>query len=490
MPTSLISEPGVSLRARFYLIFALAVATGIVAVVYWLRVDLLPRYMEAQEDILADTAHVLATQVAATALVRRDGAPVPSEALLADSFGPMHARPVQAQISSLFKTEVGLRIYVTDREGIVVFDSENDRDTGADYSKWRDVNRALEDEYGARTTQGDFLYPEGSSMYVAVPIYHGGDVVGTLGVGKSTRNAERFIVAAAERLVLTAAGVLLVALLLGAVLHRWLSRPLERLHDYAVKLRRGRRETAPLLGNDEVGRIGTAMTELRDALDGKQYVEQYVQSLAHELKSPTAAIAGAAELLDETMPVADRERFVTNIRRESERVNDIVRRVLELASLEAQKNLHENEPLAIGALVDDCVAACAEQAVAHGVRIEQGDVEAVTAHGDRFLLQRALSNLLANAIDFSPQGGAVRIDACRQANQLCITVRDQGLGIPDYARERVFERFYSLPRRDGRKSTGLGLAFVAEIMALHGGSVCLDSTDTGGTAATICLPLS
>lgn len=477
-----------SLRARFFLIFALAVTAGIVAVAVWLRADMLPRYMEAQEDTIADTAHVLATQVAANALVRHGGEIVASPALLADTFAPMHTRSVRARISSLLKTDIGLRIYVTDRRGVVIYDSEGGRDVGADYSRWRDVYHALRDEYGARTTKGDFLYPEGHSMYVSVPIYHGDRIVGALGVGKSTRNAERFIVAAVERLALISAGVLLTALLLGAMLHRWLSRPLERLHAYAVALRSGRREATPRLGNDDVGRIGDAMTELRDALDGKQYVEQYVQSLAHELKSPTAAIAGAAELLDEHMPASDRARFVHNIRRESQRVNDIVRRVLELASLEAQQGLKTIEAVSVSAVIEAAIAEQSVQAEARQVRVLVENDASLTVRGDSFLLHRALSNLLANAIDFSPEGAAVTVAARQQGQRVYITIRDHGPGIPGYARDRIFERFYSLPRTDGRKSTGLGLAFVAEIMALHGGSVVLDG-DAQGTTATVELPV-
>lgn len=477
-----------SLRTRTYLLFALAVTAGICAVVYWLRADMLPRYMEAQEDILADTAHVLATQIAATALVRREGDVTPSAALLADSLAPMHDRALQARISSLLKTDIGLRVYVTDRRGIVVFDSDNGRDYGEDYSEWRDVHRALQDEYGARTTQGDSLYPEGSAIYVAAPVYHQGAVVGAVGVGKSTRNAERFIVSAVERLVLTAAAVLVVALLLGAVLYHWLSQPLERLHSYAVALRSGRRQPPPKLGKDEVGRIGTAMTELRDALDGKQYIEQYVQSLAHELKSPTAAITGAAELLDADMPPADRERFIANIHSEAGRLEAIVRRVLELATLENQRGLQQSTPIALDALIADCIEAERPRAEARGVTLQRAGTESLIVEGDRFLLQQALSNLLANAVDFSPEGSAVTVSAQAEAGAVVVTVRDEGPGIPEYARERVFERFYSLPRADGRKSTGLGLAFVAEIADLHGGGVVLENLAEGGARAALRLP--
>ena len=111
-------------------------------------------------------------------------------------------------------------------------------------------------------------------------------------------------------------------------------------------------------------------------------------------------------------------------------------------------------------------------------------------HGDPFLLRQLLGNLLDNAIDFSPPGGTVELRAARVGGQLRIDVADRGPGVPTYALERAFERFYSLPRPDGgTRSSGLGLNFVAEIAKLHGGSVTLDNRDGGGALATVLLPL-
>jgi two-component system sensor histidine kinase CreC len=111
--------------------------------------------------------------------------------------------------------------------------------------------------------------------------------------------------------------------------------------------------------------------------------------------------------------------------------------------------------------------------------------------GDPFLLRQLLGNLLDNAIDFSPPGGAVELRIGRAGDQLRIEVMDRGPGLPDFALERAFERFYSLPRPgDGARSSGLGLNFVAEIAKLHGGSVALGNREGGGAVATVSLPLA
>ena len=101
------------------------------------------------------------------------------------------------------------------------------------------------------------------------------------------------------------------------------------------------------------------------------------------------------------------------------------------------------------------------------------------------LLAQALGNLLDNAIDFTPQGGEIALAAEKRNEEVQLSVIDNGCGIPDYALERIFERFYSLPREDGHKSSGLGLAFVREVARLHHGDINLHNRPEGGVVATL-----
>jgi two-component system, OmpR family, sensor histidine kinase CreC len=106
--------------------------------------------------------------------------------------------------------------------------------------------------------------------------------------------------------------------------------------------------------------------------------------------------------------------------------------------------------------------------------------------GDPFILKSAVTNLMENAIDFAPLGTLVEIVVWRDKNQVAIDVCDHGPGIPEYARERIFERFYSLRHHQaGRKGTGLGLPLVKEAAELHGGSIELLPRDGGGTIARL-----
>jgi two-component system sensor histidine kinase CreC len=229
---------------------------------------------------------------------------------------------------------------------------------------------------------------------------------------------------------------------------------------------------------------------MRDALEGKKYVENYVQTLTHEIKSPVAAIRGAAELLQEDMPAAQRDRFMHNILTETIRIQEIVDRLLLLSAVEAMKSLDERKPVDLAEVLRNAIASVEPQAVGKKIRVEARlDDEGCVVEGDRFLLEKSLLNLLQNAVEFSPPGRKVAVALVVNAGWAEIIVEDEGPGIPVYAMEKVFDRFYSLPRPDsGRKSSGLGLSIVREIARLHGGDAKLVNRDGGGARASLTLP--
>jgi two-component system sensor histidine kinase CreC len=193
------------------------------------------------------------------------------------------------------------------------------------------------------------------------------------------------------------------------------------------------------------------------------------------------------------MPAADRERFVANIERETRRIEELVDRLSELAALESRRRLLNTEPVALRPLLEELVASALARGAARsiGVTLElrEHGWGAPWVDGDAFLLRRALRNLLDNALDFSPEGGTVSV-ACESASRTIeLRIVDRGPGIPDYADEKVFEKFFSLARpHTQKKSTGLGLAFVREIAELHHGRVTLVNGRDGGAVATFALP--
>lgn len=441
-----------------------------------------PGVRQAMEDTLVDTANVLA-ELAADDLVAGRIA----DGRFAQRVRALRERDIGAEIWGFRKREAAYRIYVTDADGIVVFDSE-DRDVGRDYSRWNDVYLTLRGQYGARSTRDDPDDDGSSVMHVAAPVMDGARIAGVLTVAKPNRTIAPFI--ARSEATVTRWGLVLMgaALLIGLLAAWWLSRQLGGLRRYAEAVTAGERARLPASAG-EFAILGRALETMRDRLEGRQYVERYVHGLTHELKSPLAAVRGAAELLEGPLPEAERARFAASVREQSERMAQMIDKLLALVAVEHRRAVERPEPVDLAALLDGAWAQVETRALRKRLRLQCDAGEGGRVSGDPFLLRQLVVNLLDNAVDFAPSGSAIEVSLHRMDGSVRIDVADRGPGVPDYARERVFERFYSLPRPDGgSRSSGIGLAFVAEVAQLHGGSARLDGREGGGTVASVILP--
>ena len=478
-------------RNRVFAAILLAYAIGVGWLMWRLLADIDPRYRESAEESLVETAHLMAAQIEQRWVERGVtlAEPVIDIAVLEPLFRDLYARELDADIFGFKKTRIELRMTVVDASGRVLFDSLG-RAAGADHSQWRDVKRALEGRYGARTTPDVDTDARTAVMYVAAPLKRDGAVVGAVSVGKPAESFGQFVEAARRKTIVIGVTSVLAVTLLVAILSVWLVRPFGFIADYVRYARSQRSFSLPRLGRRALGTVGAAFDEMRDALAGRSYVADYVQTLTHELKSPLSAIRGAAELLHEReMPAADRERFVANIERETARIQELVDRMMELAALESRRVLERTEPVALRSLLEERVSSANAAGAPRGITVALDAPQDATVDGDALLLQRALGNLLDNALDFSPPGGRIEISLALRARAAEIAVRDHGPGIPDYADDKVFERFYSLARPGTqRKSTGLGLPFVREIASLHHGRVSLRNAEGGGALAVLSLP--
>ena len=452
-----------------------------------------PGVRQAMEDTLADTANVLA-ELATDDLL----AGSIDDGRFARRIRALERRDIDADIWGFEKRRVSYRVTVTDNKGIVVFDSAG-RDLGRDNSRWNDVHRTLRGEYGARSTREDPADENSSVMYVAAPIYASGHergrdaqgrIAGVLTVSKPNRTIAPFIERSQDIILRWGFVLLGTALLVGLLAAWWLSRQLGGLRRYADAVTAGERATLPASAG-EFADLGRALETMRERLEGRQYVERYVHALTHELKGPLAAIRGSAELLEGPLPEADRRRFAEAVGTQTQRMSEMVDKLLALAAVEHRRRIEAPEPVDLAALVEEAIADAAAHAHAAGVTL-RADLRAApsTVQGDAFLLRQMLGNLLDNAIDFSVGGGEVVVAVTVEDTRLRIDVADRGAGIPDYALERVFERFYSLPRPASHaRSSGLGLAFVREVAQLHGGDAHLRNRDGGGAVATVRLSL-
>ncbi|HLA30615.1 MAG TPA: two-component system sensor histidine kinase CreC [Pseudomonas sp.] len=462
------------LGIRIFLVYFLFVGLAGWFVLSTVMDEVRPGVRQSTEETLVDTANLLAEilqgEVKAGSL---------QQSRLPELLKAYGQRKPRAQIWGLEKTQVNHRIYVTDARGMVLLDSSGAA-VGQDYSRWNDVLLTLRGEYGARSTKEDPADPDSSVMYVAAPIMDGARIIGVVSVAKPNRSLQPYIERSEQRLAWLGGGLIVLGLLIGALLSWWLSAALRKLTRYAQAVSAGARAALPSLRGGELGQLAAAVERMRTELEGKAYVERYVHTLTHELKSPLAAIRGAAELLDGEMPTAQRQRFVANIEQESARLQQLIERLLHLAQVEQRQGLEEQVAVPLRALVEALLQAQMARIEAAGLRVENLITPELAVRGERFLLQQALANLLDNALDFTPPGGLLRFSAEVTGAQVELRLFNQAEAIPDYALARLCERFYSLPRPgSGRKSTGLGLNFVQEVAELHGGELNVGNAEGG-----------
>jgi two-component system sensor histidine kinase CreC len=468
---------------RIFLGFFLIVGLAAFFVMRVFVAEVKPGVRQAMEATLIDTANTLAVLAAPELASREIG-----HGRLAHAVAELKRRPIEADVSGVRKASFDYRIYVTDARGIVVYDSEG-KDVGADYSQWNDVYLTLRGEYGARSSPSGPDAGASSVMHVAAPVRYEGRIIGVLTVAKDNRHTEPFI-AASQRAILRQGWLLLgLSFLIGLVVTWRLARIVDRLHKYAAAVAAGERAVLPPLGGSELSELGRSLETMRAKLEGKQYVEQYVQTLAHEMKSPLAALRGAAEILEGDPPEAERKRFAGHVGAQSKRLAGMIDKMLALAAVEHRQVLEVREAVDLGAIVAEALEALHTRFDQRGVAwsLSLPENEAATVRGDPFLLGQAVANLLDNALEFSAAGGAVDVSV-ELGDMARVRVLDRGPGVPDFATERVFERFYSLPRPDGNRSSGLGLAFVHEVATLHGGRATLANRADGGAEASLELP--
>jgi len=444
-----------------------------------------PGIRQATEETLVDTAHVLAEMAALELSAGRIRQGAFSDALRAAT-----RRSPRADISGVHKETIDFRVYVTDAKGIVVYDSENAA-LGEDYSQWRDIARVLRGEYGARNTRDDPEDPNSSVMYVAAPVFWQGELIGALSLAKPMSSVAPYVDRAARRVKQSGLLLLAATAAIGLFFSGWLSWSINRLRAYARDVSAGRKAEPPTSGGRQFSELARALAEMRERLEGKQYVEKYVQNLAHEMKSPLTAVIGAAEILEGDPPAADRRRFADSIGEQARRLQAIIDRMLMLARVEQLQSPEAVAPVDLGQLLINAIDLRRQQLDARHLDCRLQAPPTLSTHGDAFLLQQAILNLLDNAIEFSPEGSHIDITLAASDGQATISIRDHGSGAPDYALEQIFDRFYSLPRpATGRKSTGLGLALVREVARLHGGDAGFANHPEGGGMASLTVPVN
>lgn len=245
--------------------------------------------------------------------------------------------------------------------------------------------------------------------------------------------------------------------------------------------------------NDDSGIIGWVIVsrDITREHEIDRMKSEFVSTVSHELRTPLSSILGFVEIMLQRKINPDKQtRYLNTIYKEARRLTNLINDFLDVQRMESGHQEYVKEDISLRTIVEDVIAA--HHSATHPIALECW-TERDTVCVDKAKMQQVVTNLLSNAIKYSPNGGTVTliIDACAERPQdVCLHVKDEGLGIPEDAIPHLFEKFYRVDNSDRRKigGTGLGLAICAEIMKAHNGLIYVSSTLGQGSTFTVCLP--
>ena len=383
---------------------------------------------------------------------------------------------------------LGTPLFVTDNEGRVERSSTDATITSLPFDRLGEA-----DSSGVRTGVGRAT--DGSSRLIIAAPY--GEVAGTWLVAvealSDVRAAQYGLLAvAAASLVLAA----LVSWFAGGVVARRLTAPLVRLRDAAESVTNGMwGAQVPEAGDDEVASLARSFNRMSSRVaDAYAAQKAFVGDVSHELRTPVTSIRGFSEaILDGTVSQPeDVKRSVGIIHDEALRMTEISETLLALAELDSGSVSMRREVIDLTGVVDALVGRHAAPAEKAGLVLSLDIPLVPRPIGDPERLLQAASQLVANAIRYTPAGGRVRVSARTIGDEWLLSVDDSGPGIPPEKREEIFDRFTRLEESRSKRAggTGLGLAICRHVVELMGGRVWVEDAYLGGARFVIALPCS
>jgi len=415
-----------------------------------------------------------------------------------------------------------LAIYITDKDGFLILDSRG-LSLGTDMKAHSEVDSALSGQRGisrisVESVRGPwkarginieyFIKPE--FLHVSSPIYDNRQEV----QGVLVLVAPMLDLMDKSRLYWFIFYIFLLALFFGALGSYRISRNIRRLEKYAREVFKDKDVSIPNV-NVQFNKLAVTIDEARSEVELKDDVEEYIETLAHELRTPITGIRLTAEnlltptgienyLLEEkdeekhkelTEETKVRKQWIKTILKENKKMDLLVKRLLDLSRIERREKLTNAETLKTLYIIKNVLKMPTHNRliVTKNITINLDNIEnKSTVFAEKILLEQALGNILKNALEFSPKAGTITIKSSESNTHVTIVVLDEGPGIPPHVSRKLFTRFFSVARPDsGSRGTGLGLRFVRKIMQLHGGEITLKNRLLQvGSEAKLRFPLS
>jgi len=416
-----------------------------------------------------------------------------------------------------------MAIYITDKDGFLILDSRG-LSLGTDMKTHSEVDSALLGYQGITRISNEpvvgpwkarginieyFFKPE--FLHVSSPIYDNRQEV----KGVLVLVAPMLDLMDKSRLYWFIFYIFLIALFFGALGSYRISRNIRRVEKYAREAFKDKNVSIPNV-NVQFNKLAVAIEEARSEVELKDDVEEYIDTLAHELRTPITGIRLTAENLLTPMGIENylqeekndkkrkaltkefkkRREFIRNILDSNKQMDSLVSRLLALSRIERRDKLTELEKLYLLPTIENVLKVYGthnQLIVSKNITINLDDIDKKsTVFAEKILLEQALGNILKNAIEFSPKGGTITVKASESNTSVTIVVLDEGPGIPPHVSTKLFTRFFSVARPDtGDRGNGLGLRFVRKIMQLHGGEITLKNRLLqNGAEARLRFPLS
>lgn len=286
------------------------------------------------------------------------------------------------------------------------------------------------------------------------------------------------------------------AVVLSFIVSRGVTSQVQAMSAAAGRIATGRyTERVHVAGTDELSGLASRFNEMAGKLEEVEAMRRrLIADVSHELRTPLTAIQGSVEgLIDGVLP-ASNETYA-QIHAETKRLGRLVEDLQELSRVEAPSFAIEKQSLAPAALVKTVIKRMSGPAASRGVKLEwEAPAELPEILGDQDRLLQALSNLVNNAIQYTPEGGLVSVAAHSSNGDLQISVRDTGLGISAEHLPHIFDRFYRIDKSRSRQESGgsgIGLTIARAIVEAHGGRIWAESPGPGkGSTFFIALPIA
>ncbi|MGY1590389.1 sensor histidine kinase [Geodermatophilus sp. SYSU D00708] len=246
-------------------------------------------------------------------------------------------------------------------------------------------------------------------------------------------------------------------------------------------------------GSTPGGPVALVLQDVTEARRVEAVRRDFVANVGHELKTPVGALSLLAEAVEDASDDPETvRRFAARMTHEADRLARLVRELIDLSRLQGGEPLPELVPVDVDTIVAEAVDRTKLPAAAKRIAIASGGERGLVVRGVEAQLATAVTNLLANAVAYSPEATRIAVGARARSGFAEITVTDSGIGIPRQDRARIFERFYRVDqsRASSTGGTGLGLAIVKHVASNHGGSVSVWSEEGLGSTFTLRIPLA